>query len=150
MKKFLINMFIINFYKQIKLQEQNSHKIRGFTLIETVIIIVVVGIFMATIVMPFVEGVRETRRPEIVATAHFLAVEKLEELTTTAYASLSDEARAVVAGFTDYDREVDVAYVDSELADTGSDQGYTRVTATVYHNDLPSAGISIVTLRTNY
>jgi type II secretory pathway pseudopilin PulG len=143
-------MFIINIYKQKGLQEQDSHKICGFTLIETVIIIVLVGIFMATIVMPFVEGVRETRRPEIVATAHFLAVEKLEELTTTAYASLSDEARAVVTGFIDYEREVDVTYVDSDLADTGSDQGYTRVTATVYHNDLPSAGISIVTLRTNY
>lgn len=132
------------------LQKQNNHKIRGFTLIETVIIIVLLGIFMSTIVMPFVEGVRETRRPEIVATAHFLAVEKLEELTTTAYALLSDEAKAVVTGFTDYEREVDVTYVDSDLADTGSDQGYTKVTATVYHNDLPSAGISIVTLRTNY
>ena len=143
-------MFIINIYKQKRFREQDSHKIRGFTLIETVIIIVLVGIFMTTIVVPFVEGVRETRRPEIVATAHFLAVEKLEELTTTAYALLSDEARAVVTGFTDYEREVDVTYVDSDLADTGSDQGYTRVTATVYHNDLPSAGISIVTLRTNY
>ncbi len=125
-------------------------EIRGFTLVETVIIIVLVGIFMATIMMPFVEGVRETNRPEIVTTAHFLAVEKLEELTTTAYASLSDEARAVITGFTDYEREVDVTYVDSDLADAGSDQGYTRVTTTVYHNDLPSAGISIVTLRTNY
>ncbi len=143
-------MLTINIYKQKKLQEQDSHKARGFTLVETVIIIVLVGIFMATIMMPFVEGVRETRRPEIVASAHFLAVEKLEELTTTAYASLSDEARAVVAGFTDYEREVDVTYVDSDLVDTGSDQGYTRVTAIVYHNDLPSAGISIVTLRTNF
>ncbi len=143
-------MFIISIYKQKVLQEQDNRKIRGFTLIETVIIIVLVGIFMSTIIMPFVEGVRETRRPEIVATAHFLAVEKLEELTTTAYALLSDETRAVVTGFTDYDREVDVTYVDSDLADTGSDQGYTKVTATVYHNDLPSAGISIVTLRTDY
>jgi type II secretory pathway pseudopilin PulG len=143
-------MFSIKNYQHNALPEQCNHEISGFTLIETVVIIVVVGIFMATIVMPFVEGVRETRRPEIVATAHFLAVEKLEELTTTAYALLSDEARAVIAGFTDYDREVDVTYVDSDLADTGSDQGYTRVTATVYHNDLPFAGISIVTLRTDY
>jgi type II secretory pathway pseudopilin PulG len=123
---------------------------KGFTLIEIIMIIVLVGIFMGTIVLPFVEGIRATRLPEVVTTAHFLAVEKTEELASTAYASLSDEARADVSGFTDYEREVDVQYVDSDLADAGSDEGYTKISVTVYHDELPAAGISIITLQTDY
>ncbi len=131
-------------------KELSAHDRSGFTLIEVVMIIVLMGIFMATIVVPFVEGVKQTRLPEVVTTAHFLAVEKTEELAGTAYDSLSDEARADVSGFTDYEREVDVQYVDSDLADAGSDEGYTKITVTVYHDELPAAGISIVTLQTDY
>ncbi len=114
-------------------------------------IIVLVGIFMATIVVPFVEGIRNTRLPEVVTTANFLAVEKTEELAATAYASLSDEARAAVSGFTDYEREVDETEVDgTDLSTPSPGSGYRTITVTTYHSELPAAGISIVTLRTNY
>jgi type II secretory pathway pseudopilin PulG len=127
-----------------------SREERGFTLIETIMIIVLVGIFMAAIGIPFVNGIRQSQIPEIVTTAHFLAVEKMEEYALRDYASMVSEARAPVSGFTGYEREVVVANVDANLNPSGSDVGYRTVTVTVYHNDLPAAGISIETLRTDY
>jgi type II secretory pathway pseudopilin PulG len=123
---------------------------RGFTLMEAIIIIVLVGIFMAAMGIPFVAGVRQSRVPETVAVAHFLAVEKDEELSGTAYASLSNEAKAAVPGYAGYEREVvvtEVSGVDLTTPQAGS--GYRRVTVTVYHSDLAATGLSLVTLRTN-
>ncbi|MFP3870950.1 MAG: prepilin-type N-terminal cleavage/methylation domain-containing protein [Syntrophobacteria bacterium] len=124
---------------------------RGFTLLEVIIIIVLVGIFMAAIGLPFVSGIRESHLPEIVATAHFLAAERLEELAGADYDALADEPRAAVSGYLDYEREVDETEVtEADLSTPEAGSGYRTVRVTVYHNDLPAAGISLETLRADY
>ncbi len=71
---------------------------RGFTLIETIIFIVLVGFFLWAFVAPFSTSVQRMEKPEIVAGAMFLAKEKLEELQTKAYDNVQDEARASLGG----------------------------------------------------
>jgi prepilin-type N-terminal cleavage/methylation domain-containing protein len=122
----------------------------GFTLIEVVIIIVIVSVFMATIGVPLLTSLRESDLPEIATIAYFLGLEKLEELGPQTTGSISAEAKAVVSGYGDYEREVVVADVDcDDLTTSDPGSGCRKVTVTVYHSRIPN-GVSLVSLRTAY
>jgi len=122
----------------------------GFTLIEVIIIIVIVSVFMATIGVPLLTSLRESDLPEIATIAYFLGLEKLEELAVETTGSISDEARAAVSGYGDYEREVDVEDVNcSDLSTPKAGSGCRKVTVTVYHSKIPN-GASLVSLRTAY
>jgi type II secretory pathway pseudopilin PulG len=122
----------------------------GFTLVEVVLIIVMVSIFMAAIGLPMLNAVRESDVPEIATIAYFLGLEKLEELGPQTTGSISDEARAAVSGYGDYEREVVVTDVDcDDLSTSDPGSGCRKITVTVYHAKIPS-GVSLVSLRTAY
>jgi Tfp pilus assembly protein PilV len=122
----------------------------GFTLIEVIIIIVMVSVFMAAIALPLLSSVRESDVPEVASIAYFLGLEKLEQLSPKTAGSISDEARAAVSGYEDYEREVVVEDVDcNDLSTSQAGSGCRKVTVTVYHSKLPD-GVSLVTLRTAY
>jgi hypothetical protein len=135
---------------QIRLGWQNLiAQAKGFTLIEVIIIIVLVAIFMSTIGLPFLAGIRESELPEIVATAHFLAAEKLEELSGTDYYSIEPDPKAALSGFAGFEREAVVSDVDcSDLTAAGSSTGCIKIEVKIYHPELPAAGISLVSVRT--
>jgi type II secretory pathway pseudopilin PulG len=123
----------------------------GFTLIEIVIFIVLAGILMATIMVPFLTSVSKSDRPEVAASAAFLAAERLEELTSATYSSIANEARAALGGsYSAFERQVTVTLVDANLAVSGSDVGYKQVVVTIYHSQLPTGGISVTSLFTDY
>ena len=146
MAKFRISKFEFRICR-----EHFAHDARGFTLMEVVIYIVVVGVFMAAIGLPLINSIRESDAPEIATVAYFLAVEKLEELEDTTTGSIADEAKAPVSGYSDYEREVvvvDVNCVDLSTSEPGS--GCRKVTVTVYHAGKIPNGINVVTLRTAY
>ena len=122
----------------------------GFTLIEVILIIVVVSIFMSAIGIPLLNSIRESDLPEISTIAYFLGLEKLEELAPQTTGSISDEARAAVSGYGDYEREVVVADVDcDDLTTSDPGSGCRKITVTVYHSKIPN-GVSLVSLRTAY
>jgi type II secretory pathway pseudopilin PulG len=122
----------------------------GFTLVEVVLIIVMVSIFMAAIGLPMLNAVRESDVPEIATIAYFLGLEKLEELGPQTTGSISDEARAAVSGYGDYEREVVVTDVDcDDLSTPEAGSGCRKITVTVYHAKIPN-GVSLVGLRTAY
>ena len=130
----------------------------GFTLIEVVVIIVMVAIFMAAIGIPLLNSLRESDLPEIATIAYFLGLEKLEELAAQTAGSISDEAKAAVSGYGDYEREVAVCDVDCDTLQTTDcnpasnpeqGSGCRKVTVTVYHAKIPN-GVSLVGLRTAY
>jgi Tfp pilus assembly protein PilV len=122
----------------------------GFTLIEVVLIIVMVSIFMASIMLPFISSLSESDVPEIASIAYFLALEKLEELGPESAGSISVEARAAVSGYGDYEREVAVEDVNcDDLSTPKAGSGCRKVTVTVYHDEIPD-GVSLVSLRTAY
>jgi len=122
----------------------------GFTLVEVVLIIVMVSIFMASIMLPFISSLRESDLPEVASIAYFLALEKLEELAPQTTGSISAESRAAVSGYGDYEREVAVADVNcDDLSTSQAGSGCRKVTVTVYHARIPT-GVSLVSLRTAY
>jgi type II secretory pathway pseudopilin PulG len=130
----------------------------GFTLVEVILIIVMVSIFMASIMLPFISSLRESDLPEIASVAYFLGLEKLEELSAQTTGSISEESRGDVSGYEDYERKVVVCDVDCDtLQTTDCDpatnpeqgSGCRKITVTVYHDRIPD-GVSLVTLRTAY
>ncbi|OGP49907.1 MAG: hypothetical protein A2Y79_02910 [Deltaproteobacteria bacterium RBG_13_43_22] len=121
----------------------------GFTLIEIMMFIILVGIVMAPIMGPFVTSVLQSDRPEIVVSAGFLAAERLEQLQPAAYGSIVDEASASLTGnYSAFSRQVAVTLVDVNLANSVTDVGYKKVVVTVYHSRLPAAGISVASVFT--
>ncbi len=52
---------------------------KGFTLIEIIILIVLAGILLPAIIVPFATGVKGSGKPEMVNKAMFLAHQKMEE-----------------------------------------------------------------------
>ena len=122
----------------------------GFTLMEVIMIIVIVSVFMAAIGIPLLSSLRESDLPEISTIAYFLGLEKLEEMGTQTTGSISDEAKAAVSGYGDYEREVVVDDVNcDDLSTSESGSGCRKVTVTVYHSRIPN-GVSLVSLRTAY
>jgi type II secretory pathway pseudopilin PulG len=137
-------------FRNSKFEIRICRNAAGFTLIEVVLIIVMVSIFMASIMLPFISSLRESDMPEVASIAYFLALEKLEELAPVTTGSISAESRTAVSGYGDYEREVAVADVNcDDLSTSQAGSGCRKVTVTVYHARLPD-GISLVSLRTAY
>ena len=122
----------------------------GFTLIEVIVIIVMVSVFFTAIGLPLLNSLKESDLPEIATVAYFLGLEKLEELSAQTTGSISNEAKAAVSGYGDYERQVVVEDVDcNDLTTSQAGSGCRKVTVTVYHARIAN-GVSLVTLRTAY
>jgi len=124
----------------------------GFTLIEVVLIIVMVSIFAAAIMLPFISSLRESDLPEVASIAYFLALEKLEELTPVTTGSISPEDwTTVTVGEVTLDRKVAVEDVNcDDLSTPKAGSGCRKITVTVRHIPKLPNGISVVGLRTAY
>ena len=53
---------------------------KGFTLIEIIVLIVMAGILLPAIIVPFATGVKGSGKPEMATTAMYLAHQRMEEL----------------------------------------------------------------------
>jgi type II secretory pathway pseudopilin PulG len=53
---------------------------KGFTLIEIIVLIVMAGIIIPVIIVPFATGIRASTKPEMVNRAMYLAHQRMEEL----------------------------------------------------------------------
>jgi Tfp pilus assembly protein PilE len=110
----------------------------GFTLIEIIILIVMAGVLIPTIIVPFATGVKGSKKPEMVTTAMYLAHYKMEEfmkyqylnsaLNPTAMTSYAD-----ISGFSGYQWQWERLYVDSNFNVVGdgiqatNHRGYKRI-----------------------
>ena len=108
---------------------------KGFTLIEIIILIVLAGILLPTIIVPFVTGVRGSGKPEMVTTAMYLSHQKMEELMKFDYSRAPELNPGTytlpappVSGYT---WQWVISYVDSNFAASGSDVGYKRIQVSV-------------------
>ena len=106
---------------------------RGFTLIEIIVLIVMAGILLPAIIIPFATGIRGSKKPEMVTTAMYLAHQRMEELMKYNYCNaalnptaLTAYAAAPIAG---YDWQWEIMYVDSNFAspDLVTNRGYKRI-----------------------
>ncbi len=127
---------------------------RGFTLLELILVIVVTGTVSSALLLPFISGIKQGTRPEIYATATYLAQEVLEEYyrsegytyvktnSSTLIGNPINPALSVVTkkGRT-YSREVRAGYIDdpSDISlDTSTATEYIKVTVTVSNTDVPN------------
>ena len=112
---------------------------KGFTLIEIIVLIVMAGIIIPVIVVPFATGIRGSGKPEVVTTAMYLAHYKMEEfikyqylnsaLNPTAMTSYAD-----ISGFSGYQWQWQIYYVEDSSFNVVGDgitatnhRGYKRI-----------------------
>jgi prepilin-type N-terminal cleavage/methylation domain-containing protein len=104
---------------------------KGFTLIEIIMVIILAGLAISAIVIPFVTGIRGSTKPEMVAKSMFLAQQKMEEFTKYNYGNAALNPVALTAyvnsGVPNYDWQWEIVYVDSNFNTSGSDVGYKRI-----------------------
>ncbi len=105
---------------------------KGFTLIEIIILIVMAGILLPVIIVPFVTGVRGSGKPEMVTTAMYLAHQRMEELMKYDYGTMPDLDPTAgfvpfPTGVANYQGEYEIVYVDSSFNTSGTDVGYKRI-----------------------
>ncbi len=104
---------------------------KGFTLIETVILIVVAGILLPVLVVPFVTSVKRSEKPERVNTAMFLAQQKMEEFTKYNYTNAELNPTALTpytsADVSNYQWQWSINWVDSSFRSSPTDEGYKQI-----------------------
>jgi len=104
----------------------------GFTLIEIIILIVMAGILLPVIIVPFVTGIKESGKPEMATKAIYLAHQRMEEFTKFQYtdATLNPiglTAYAAIPGNSGYEWQWEIVLVDNNFNVSGSDVGYKRI-----------------------
>lgn len=125
---------------------------RGFTLVEVIIAIVVIGIFMYAGMDVLINSGKSSVTTDSIVVAQSLAEEKMEEIMSKPYALVSSEASTpFTGGFSSYVSSVNVDWVsDSDLdASTGSNTGYKRIRVSV-SAPLLSAPVMLESIRTDY
>jgi len=109
---------------------------KGFTLIEIIILIVLAGILLPAIIVPFAAAVKGSGKPEVVNTAMYLAHQKMEEFVKFDYSQAALNPIALTpytnTSFPNYQWQWEIVYVPSNnLNAPGSvnppDTGYKRI-----------------------
>lgn len=104
---------------------------KGFTLIEIIILIVMAGIILPVIVVPFVASVKDSEKPEMATTAMYLAHYKMEEFMKYNYnnAALNPIALTAYANapISNYQWQWEIVLVDNNFDTSGTDVGYKRI-----------------------
>lgn len=129
----------------------NSVNNRGFTLIEIIVLVVMAGILLPAIIVPFATGIRGSNKPEMVTTAMDLAHQKMEELMKYDYSRAPDLTPGTytlpappISGYT---WQWVISYVNNNLAASGSDVGYKMIQVTV--TDPQSSTYNVYSVVTN-
>jgi type II secretory pathway pseudopilin PulG len=108
---------------------------KGFTLIEIIVLIVMAGIIIPVIVVPFATGIRGSGKPEVVATAIYLAHQKMEELMKFDYSRAPDLTPGTYTmpapPTPGYTWQWVISYVNNSFGASGSDVGYKMIRVTV-------------------
>jgi prepilin-type N-terminal cleavage/methylation domain-containing protein len=109
---------------------------KGFTLIEIIIVVVLAGIIIPVIVIPFATGIKESNKPEMVTTAMYYAHQRMEELMKYNYCNAALNVTGGFVAFTtggepNYTGLNNIAYVDATFTASGSDIGYKMIQVTV-------------------
>lgn len=120
----------MNSYSEFR-NPQSAIGSRGFTLIEIIVLIVMAGILLPAIVVPFATGVKQSKKPETVTTAMYLGHQKMEEFMKFNYGNAALNPTALTAyantDMSGYQWQWEIIYVDNNFNTSGSDVGYKRI-----------------------
>lgn len=127
-------------------------KNKGFTLIETVISIVVIGIVFLGLLAVFTGVYTNAVYDEIMTTATVLAKGEMERVSGLSFASVSDQNRdsplAFSGNFSNYSWQIRVDAVPVAIADDATMTNYKQIESRVSNNML--GYVSFKTVVTNY
>lgn len=120
-------------YSLCKIRDSKSKvRCKGFTLIELIILIVMAGILLPTIILPFVSSVKGSGKPEMISRAVYLAQQRMEELTKFNYTHPSLNPVPLtpyssIPGHEGYQWQWEIVRVDHQFNPSSTDLGYKRI-----------------------
>jgi len=127
-----------------------NHK--GFTLIEIIVLIVLAGILLPAIIVPFATMVKGSGKPEMVNKAMFLAQQKMEEFMKFNYCNAALNAIALTpysnTDFPNYQWQWSITYVDSSFVFSVPDVGYKMILVRV--QDPENSTYELTSVVTNF
>ena len=134
-----------------KMDKVKSEK--GFTLVELIFVTVVTGILSSSLMLPLLNSIKQGTRPEIYATATYLAQKEIEELKNAGYTIVAASNMGAVQSqvtlngrtYTEDSVREYVSYTGGTYVYSASPTEYIRVTETV-SNDKNSDVVSLWTI----
>jgi len=88
---------VIEYVRELKMRIKffnskidNVKSEKGFTLVELIFVTVVTGILSSSLMLPLMNSMKKGTRPEIYATATYMAEKELEELKNAGYTNIAD------------------------------------------------------------
>ena len=126
----------IGFRREIQTRSRYFMGKKGFTLIEILVLIVIAGIIIPVIILPFATGIRGSQKPEMATRAMYLGHQRMEELMKYDYGRVELTPTNLVAcptpPPTGYQWQYEILYVpNNDLMAAGSinppDTGYKRI-----------------------
>ncbi|MZH02263.1 MAG: type II secretion system protein [Nitrospinae bacterium] len=117
----------------------------GFTLVEIILAIVVIGIAIPSIMIPF-SGIQDTKKPELAIQGSFIALKHIESIAskTRDVSPCAGITATTDEGYTITCSEINVDSTDLDT-DTGSDDFAKKVTLTITHPEM-SGSLEFFTL----
>jgi type II secretory pathway pseudopilin PulG len=131
-KKSFIKWGILRFLNSAIRNPHSAIGKGGFTLIEIIILIVMAGILLPVIIVPFVTGVKSSGKPEMATKAIYLAHQRMEEFTKFHYDNAAINpvaltAYAAIPGNSGYEWQWEIALVNDAFSASVPDVGYKRI-----------------------
>ena len=118
------------------------HTRKGFTLLEVMVAVFILGVGLLAIMHLFPIGLRASKISQDTTVASFLAQAKMEELKNTVWSSIVNEPKSKISG-TIFSQEVTVKVLEANLL--------KRITVAVFWTDYGAErSVKLVTLRTDY
>jgi len=123
----------------IKIWKVKSEK--GFTFLELIFVMVVTGILSSTLILPFTASMNWGIRPEIYATATYLAEKEIEELKNGGYTNVTGNLGNVTSSitldgrlYTENSTREYVSYTSGAFVTSGTPTEFIKVTESVSNN----------------
>lgn len=125
---------------------------QGFTLLEMIVLIVMAGILLPAILVPFVASVKGSGKPEMASKAMFLAQQKVEEFMKFNYSQPALNPVALTpyinSDFPGYRWRWSITLVNSNFNPSGPDVGYKRILVRV--QDPQNSVYEIISVISNF
>ncbi|MCX5884759.1 MAG: prepilin-type N-terminal cleavage/methylation domain-containing protein [Proteobacteria bacterium] len=119
-------------------------KAKGFTFIELIMIIVIVGIAVVPLIQMFTTSLKGSADTEATSIALELAQDKMEETKQLGFAATSSPSVTFASPFTAYSYQVTVSYVDQNFEASVPATNYKKVEVKVTHSSGTSTTLTTV------
>lgn len=129
------------------MKKKKNRKSSGFTLIELILVIIVVGLAFPGIFRGLITALFKQTQTQAQSIFVYLAQEKMEQMKGWGFSHVTSATESAVTGFSGYQRQVSVTYVDSSFAVSGSATSYKKVTVQVTKSGFSYSLVTVLRSR---